>query len=394
MSALPPTKTEVRTWAFGALTDQAAEWTRAEETVTTEYGTINLQLADSPGFWRGAAGDAMRVKSEEAKTSLSKVVEAFGHAATSTSSIVHLLGFAKSAAVNAIQAAEDERYTVAEDGTVSYATEVIAWLAGGEGKSLEVAKAALDQGQRQHEAAIKSALQAAGDAAASAGEAIIKVFADVPIPPNAELENILNSYQVNKDQQGMTTWPSDDFMKWINRVKPGEDIQVKEVTVSEAAMLNKLSAWEQYRVYMISEEASSRAEQLFPSADNNYQDNHADAFRHAYWNAMLTEEFGEEWTKEYTTKHEGREDNRSTREAMDLYNNELGRRIATENPGGSMSQKIIDAFNNGDGVLIDKDGNLARPKEVRFGEAADSEMVDDANVLPGSLIPNNKPSTG
>lgn len=50
MSALPPTKTEVRTWAFGALTDQAAEWTRAEETVTTEYGTINLQLADSPGF--------------------------------------------------------------------------------------------------------------------------------------------------------------------------------------------------------------------------------------------------------------------------------------------------------------------------------------------------------
>ena len=78
MSALPPTKTEVRSWEFDALTDQAIEWGRAEEVVTTEYGTINQQLADSPGFWRGGAGDAMRVKSEEAKSSLSKVVGAFG----------------------------------------------------------------------------------------------------------------------------------------------------------------------------------------------------------------------------------------------------------------------------------------------------------------------------
>lgn len=392
MSALPPTKSEVRMWEFGALTDQASEWSRAEEAVTTEYGTISQQLADSPGFWRGGAGDAMRVKSEEAKTSLSKVVGAFGNASTTTTSIIHILGFAKSAAVNAIRDAEDERYSVAEDGAVSYATEVIAWLAGSEGKSLEIAKAALDQGQRQHEAAIKSALQAAGDAAASAGEAIIKVFADVPIPLGAELESILNSYQVNKDQQGMTTWPSDDVVKWINRFNPGADIEPKEVTVSEAAMLNDLSALEQYRVYQISQDASDTAESLFPNEDGNFQDNHADAFRHAYWNAKLTEEFGEEWTREYTTKHEGREDNRSTREAMDLYNNELGRRIATENPGGSTTQKIIDAFNNGDGVLIDQDGNLARPKDVRLGEAANSAIVDDAPVLPGSLIPNNKPS--
>ncbi|MFD3505865.1 DUF6973 domain-containing protein [Nocardia sp. NPDC058666] len=376
------------------MTEQAAEWGRAEETVTTEYGIINRQLADSPGFWRGTAGDAMRVKSEEAKTSLSKVVEAFGQAVTSTSTIVHRLGFAKAAAVNAIQNAENERYTVAEDGSVSYATEVVAWLAGGQDKSLEVAKAALDQGQRLHQSAIKSALQAAGDAAASAGEAIIKAFADVPIPPNAELENILNSYQVNKDQQGMTTWPSADAVKWMNRLNPGGDIAAKEVTVSEAEMLSKLSMWEQYRVYQISEQASTLAEQYFPNEDKNYQDNHADAFRHAYWNALLTEEFGEEWTREYTTKHEGREDNRSTREAMDLYNNELGRRVATENPGGTMSQKIIEAFNNGDGIVIDKDGNLARPKEVRLGEAANSAVVDNAAVLPGSLIPNNNPSAG
>ncbi|MGW5451574.1 WXG100 family type VII secretion target [Nocardia sp. NPDC003979] len=401
MSSLPPTKSEVRQWNFDSLTEQGNEWGRGAVAVTTEYNTVNQQLADSPGFWRGQAGDAMRVKGEEAKTSLSKVVTAFDNAQPAVTQIVHVLGFAKSSAVNAIKSAEDERYTVAEDGAVSYSSDVVSWLATEKGKSLEVAKAALDQGQRQHEDAIKKALREAGDAAASAGDAIIKVFADVPIPLGADLEMILYTYQVNPDQQKMTKWPSEDFITWVNRFKPGSDVEQKDVTVSEAEMLNNLSLMDQYKFYQISEDASDTAERLFPDRsvddqyDGNFQDNHADAFRHAYWNAMLTEEFGAEWTEEYTTKHEGREDNRMSREAMDLYNNELGRRIATENPGlgpVGLQNKIIDAWNNGDGAVIDQDGNLARPRGTTLGYTPPTARIDEQPSLPGSLIPDNKPS--
>ncbi|WP_143875944.1 DUF6973 domain-containing protein [Nocardia fluminea] len=369
--------------------------------MTTEYGTINQQLADSPGFWRGGAGDAMRVKSEEAKTSLSKVVTAFENAQPAVAQIVHLLGFAKTSAVNAIKTAEEERYSVAEDGAVSYSSDVVSWLAAEKGNSLEVAKAALDQGQRQHEDAIKKALREAGDAATSAGEAIVKVFADVPIPLGADLEMILNTYQVNPDQQKMTKWPSEELISWVNRFKPGSDIAQKDVTVSEAEMLNNLSLMDQYKFYQISDDASETAERLFPDKnvdnqeDGNFQDNHADAFRHAYWNARLTEEFGPEWTEEYTTKHEGREDNRMGREAMDLYNNELGRKIATENPGigsAALQNKIIESWNNGDGVVIDQNGNLARPKMTTLGYEPPTELIDQQQSLPGSMIPDNKPS--
>ena len=40
--------------------------------------------------------------------------------------------------------------------------------------------------------------------------------------------------------------------------------------------------------------------------------------------------FGEEFTRRFTTAHEATPDNPSAREAMDLHNNEVGRRIAAE----------------------------------------------------------------
>ncbi|KAF0845970.1 hypothetical protein FNL39_106362 [Nocardia caishijiensis] len=81
--------------------------------------------------------------------------------------------------------------------------------------------------------------------------------------------------------------------------------------------------------------------------------------------------------------------------AMDLYNNELGRRIATENPGlgpVGLQNKIIDAWNNGDGAVIDQNGNLARPRGTTLGYEPPTALIDQQQSLPGSLIPDNKPS--
>ena len=100
-------------------------------------------------------------------------------------------------------------------------------------------------------------------------------------------------------------------------------------------------------------------------------DGQRDAFRHAYWNARLTKEFGETWTKAFTTAHEGVPGNPGSREAMDLYNNEVGRKIALANPHAS-DQELADlvqkAVTDGKMVVINGAGNLDWSDKVPYGQ--------------------------
>nr|WP_143326179.1 wnt family protein [Vandammella animalimorsus] len=74
----------------------------------------------------------------------------------------------------------------------------------------------------------------------------------------------------------------------------------------------------------------------------------------------MTREFGIEFAKQFATAHEGLADT-SDAEAMDLYNNEVGRRIPMENPNASpqeLADLVQDAVKNGEMVVIDKKANL------------------------------------
>lgn len=100
-------------------------------------------------------------------------------------------------------------------------------------------------------------------------------------------------------------------------------------------------------------------------------DGHNDAFRHAYWNARLASDFGAEWTQQFTTAHEGVNPGSSTREAMDLYNNEVGRRIAAEHPDASpaeLADHVRAALDTGELVVIDRSGHLAWSNTVANGD--------------------------
>ena len=110
-------------------------------------------------------------------------------------------------------------------------------------------------------------------------------------------------------------------------------------------------------------------------------DGHNDAFRHAYWNATLTREFGVEWTKQFTTAHEGSNPGNSTREAMDLYNNEVGRQIALDNPNASPQQLadlVKKALDDGKLVVIASNGHLAWSNNVANGNHGFTINLDAA----------------
>jgi hypothetical protein len=109
-------------------------------------------------------------------------------------------------------------------------------------------------------------------------------------------------------------------------------------------------------------------------------DGHTDAFRHAYGNARLTSEFGLKWTTQFTTAHEGSNPGNSTREAMDLYNNQVGRQIAINNPNASPSELadlVKKALDNGDLVVVNSKGHLDWSNKVAVGHHGISIQLDN-----------------
>jgi hypothetical protein len=114
-------------------------------------------------------------------------------------------------------------------------------------------------------------------------------------------------------------------------------------------------------------------------------DGHTDAVRHAYWNARLTSEFGAEWTTQFATAHEGNNPGNSTREAMDLYNNQIGRQIAISNPNASpaeLADLVKKALDNGDLVVVNSKGHLDWSNKVAVGHHGISIQLDN---IPNAL---------
>jgi hypothetical protein len=142
--------------------------------------------------------------------------------------------------------------------------------------------------------------------------------------------------------------------------------------VEEAALLEELGPRELFEMLNAKETAVAKADHFYPwekVVDPGYgqNDGHNDAFRHTYWNALMSSQFGEEFTTAYATAHEAIPGNPSTREAMDLFNNELGRSIAADHPDASdteLAQWVLSAVKNGEALVIDAAGNLAWSNSV------------------------------
>lgn len=391
MSSMPPSKSQIRQWNPAPLTDQGQEWSRAAQAVLVEHGAVSHQLADSPGFWRGDAADAMRVKGDETRTSLSSVSTALEKAGTILSGAGTALSTAKTTAVDTIANAERERFLVGETGDVGYSEELLAWVQQELGvANWLVAHSVLYKQAEKHRDAIKAALRAAGDAAESVRTELDKAFEDVRLPPGWELEGVLLENQAEADPGGMVTWPEDGLLGTI----AGPLGKAKDVTAAEAEMLNNLSLGDQIRFYRIMTEAEDTANGMYDG--DVEQDDHTDAFRHAYWNALMTQEFGEDWTTEFTSKHEARPDNAAVREAMDLHNNEIGRTIALQNPEASpedLRELVKDAVDRGDTVVINQDHQLGWSDDVAVGDTVNSQDFDEDPIRrPGAPVPDNSPS--
>lgn len=196
-------------------------------------------------------------------------------------------------------------------------------------------------------------------------------------PPVDPLEQILKTYQVSEDPDGELDWEP----PWPLSLATDP----VHVTAGEARMLEDLSPFALRDLNQIKEAAATEAKVRFPPQNgaNDTADNHTDAFRHAYWNALMTQRFGEDWTRDFATAHERLPNNPAAAEAMDLYNNEVGREIAAANPRATPAQLadlVQQAVDRGDTVVIAPSGDkLAWSHTVAWGEAGTTTNA----TLPG-----------
>ncbi|MFA5123960.1 LysM peptidoglycan-binding domain-containing protein, partial [Zavarzinia sp.] len=210
---------------------------------------------------------------------------------------------------------------------------------------------------------------------------------DQPVDPapdrtGGELDRILHDYQIAEDPRGTVIWSPGGIAGWFSDEK-------RELTATEADLMDSLSILGLKDMRDVKGKAETLALERYPKPEDlrpdfprnpevragfdtwAQNDGHTDAFRHAYWNALMTKRFGEDFAARFASAHEGLHGNPADREAMDLYNNEVGRRIATKNPDASeeeLADLVQQAIENGEMVVIDRDGELAWSDEVGYGQ--------------------------
>jgi hypothetical protein len=212
-----------------------------------------------------------------------------------------------------------------------------------------------------------------------------------PIRPS--LSTIEADYQVTVDPGGLRRYPRG------RELTAGEERLLLDLAISRgvvpdpshslAGVLQVLFEFEG-----IENAANEQAENHFPGTDQH--DNHGDAFRHAYWNALLTREYGEQFAAEFTVAHERKPDDNALREAMDLYNNEIGRRIAVQHPGADpteLARLVADAVRDGQTVVVGGEGRLAFSDSVPVGLTGDpADVAVPTGADPRSFEPRGDPN--
>jgi hypothetical protein len=223
------------------------------------------------------------------------------------------------------------------------------------------------------------------------------------------LDSILNNYQVSEDT--MVQYNPDIFGIALDKSR--------DITATESKMLKNMNFIQLNSFKNIKDDAYATATnrisvngelpKAVEAAINNLpkgiqerarsnwykgDDGHTDAFRHAYWSARMTYEFGEEWAKQFATAHEAVPEsvNKSAaREAMDLYNNKIGRDIARLNPDISLSEladKVERVLNSGKLVVINDQGNLDWSDNVarsNHGTAASGSLPGEISIPDGDV---------
>ncbi|MBQ0866960.1 hypothetical protein KBZ21_22455 [Streptomyces sp. A73] len=297
-----------------------------------------------------------------------------------------------------VKAAEEDRMSVDGDGRVTLDTTEL-----NEGERLarghdNTYAEALDEEVAKWQSRIDAAVEAVNDTDAAIKKTLIAAVEPpdsraagahgfnpekveyTPPGTRQDLDRILRDYQVDPDSGGLVEYPRN----WILHAGALVLEMNESVTEQEADMLDGLGLSGLKDFKEVKGKAFDTADDRFAPEIRNgnpdRNDNHNDAFRHTYWNALMTKKYGAQWTEKYATTHEARPGNQPEREAMDLYNNEIGRRIAQDHPDASeeeLADLVEKTVRDGDTVVVDHGGG-----RLTFSDRISSRETGEPKLQP------------
>jgi hypothetical protein len=152
---------------------------------------------------------------------------------------------------------------------------------------------------------------------------------------------------------------------------------------AEAQLFDDLPGpWDVARVAKASEDAISVAKEAYRDPNGAFEDDdgtryserfadsHLDAYRHIYIAHRLAHDYGPEFAAKWSLAHERVPGNTGPAEAMDLYNDSIGLKIALEHPNASeqdVRQYIRQAIDGGQAIVINQQHQLAWSNDVPTG---------------------------
>jgi hypothetical protein len=96
----------------------------------------------------------------------------------------------------------------------------------------------------------------------------------------------------------------------------------------------------------LADQAYTETKRQYPNDPEPHNDQ-ADAFRHAYWNYLMARAFGAQEAQLFGNAHEISKPDPSGERYMDLYNNQVGRNLATSGGDANATDAIQQAIKKG-----------------------------------------------
>ncbi|GGK53240.1 alpha/beta hydrolase [Nocardia camponoti] len=175
----PATKTQAASIVPGALQGQATEWQSLHDRLVANLDLAQRDYAGSGSYWTGKAGDRARESASTTVTEGRKITSALAAAVAAANTGQSDIATSKATAVAAIELAEQAKFKVAEDGTVT-APDARNSLPNAKTEDITAAQAALDAtAKTTYEPPIKAALLGLGQTIESTTTAIEKAFENI-----------------------------------------------------------------------------------------------------------------------------------------------------------------------------------------------------------------------
>ncbi|WP_157226614.1 DUF6973 domain-containing protein [Gordonia soli] len=383
----------VRSWDFDSAQTVAAGMSEKSGELL-QVGNATGSVNDSSGdYWKGFGGGEARSAAAVHREELSRSAKVVGAVADTASSAIRVLDAEVTTLRAKLQEVDDSEYelSVTDEGKVYSRKSNAQWKEEWGFRTVyKLPAKEADEFMLTEE--ITTGLARIKEADQNAGEKLrgwLEKLSDgvkkgvVAQPSDPRLRRILADYQTRTSHGAPRLWPDPTTMARLKHL--GVSMEPKLLTPEEISMLKKLVLTSPGAALAgkptigdfqrIENEAKAAAAARFPE---ELDDGKGDAFRHAYWNALMTKTFGADWARQYATAHEGLGGQPAHREAMDLYNNETGRKVAAAHPDASddeLADLIASEVHHGATVSIGGDGYIDWTNRVVGAPKADSVGV-------------------